>query len=70
MQSEEAFPPVTIHPGDFILADEDGVVVIPQGDVEEVLTRPKHNKEVDARCMADLKKGRSIAETFKEHRGK
>lgn len=69
-QTEEAFPSVTIHPGDYILADEDGVVIVPRSDIEEVLKRCKKNKEVDAKCMADLKQGRSIAETFKEHRGK
>lgn len=69
-QTDEAFPPVTVHPSDYILADEDGVVVIPSGNIEEVLKRCKHNKEVDARCMADLKIGYTIAETFKKHRGK
>ena len=53
-----------------MLADEDGIVVVPQKDVDEVLKRCQRNREVDARCMADLKQGRSIAETFKEHRGK
>lgn len=70
VSTEEAFPAVTVHPGDFVLADEDGVVVVPQKDTEEVIQRCKRNREVDARCMADLKQGRSVAETFKEHRGK
>lgn len=70
IQGEEAFPPVTVHPGDFILADEDGVVVIPQKDIEEVVRRCHHNGEVDTKCMADLRNGRTVAATFKEHRGK
>lgn len=70
MQTEEAFPSATIHPGDVILADEDGVVIIPKDEVAEVVQRCRKNKEVDTKCMADLKKGRSVAETFKEHRGK
>ncbi|MOA67006.1 hypothetical protein D3C78_1939770 [compost metagenome] len=30
---------VVIHPGDYILGDEDGVVVIPKAHAEEVISR-------------------------------
>jgi regulator of RNase E activity RraA len=69
-QADAEFESVTINPGDFILADEDGVVTIPQKDIDEALQRCKKNTDVDARCMADLRNGRSVSDTFKEHRGK
>jgi 4-hydroxy-4-methyl-2-oxoglutarate aldolase len=42
---------VPVHPGDFVLADSDGVVVIPQAHVLEVLERAEDvvRKEVEAR---------------------
>ena len=30
--------PVTIHPGDYILADHDGVIVLPKARAEEIVT--------------------------------
>ena len=63
------FPSVTVRARDIIVADEDGVVVIKPEHVEQVLEACKHNKEVEAKCFADLEKGRSVEDTFKEHRG-
>jgi regulator of RNase E activity RraA len=64
------FPAVTVNPHDIIVADTDGVVVFPPKDVDEVVKLCRKGKEVDDRCMADIKNGRPIQETFKEHRGK
>lgn len=62
--------PVTIEPYDIIVGDEDGVVVVPKGMVEQVIKDCTKNAEIDRKCMADLKAGRSIKDTFAEHRGK
>ncbi|KDN44093.1 RraA-like protein [Tilletiaria anomala UBC 951] len=64
------FLPLTVHPGDLILADVDGVVCVPPSLAGEVCEMAQRGREVDEKCMADLKKGRPVAETFKEHRGK
>lgn len=64
------FPALTVHPYDIVLADVDGVVVFRPADLEKVLELCEKGVEVDGRCMEDIKKGRSIAEAFKEHRGK
>jgi regulator of RNase E activity RraA len=53
-----------------IVADLDGVVAFPPKDIDEVLRLCKKGVEVDGRCMEDIKKGKGIADAFKEHRGK
>ena len=65
-----AFPSVTVNPRDYVVADEDGVVVVRPSDVDAVLEKCRKNRAVDDKCMADLKKGRPVAETFSEHRGR
>lgn len=67
---DPAFPSVTINPGDLILADLDGVVVVSPEMAEGVCEIAQKGKAIDEKCMEDLKQGRTIAETFKEHRGK
>ena len=65
-----AFPSVIVNPQDYIVADEDGVVVVRPSDVDAVLEKCRKNRAVDDKCMADLKNGRTVVETFQEHRGK
>lgn len=64
------FPAVKVEPGDWMLADEDGVVCVPQAMLQDVLALAEKGRAIDERCMQDIKVGRSIQETFKEHRGK
>ncbi|KAI0746010.1 RraA-like protein [Earliella scabrosa] len=68
--SEEDFPAVRVEPGDWVIADEDGVVCVPAGKAEEVVGLAAKGREVDACCMEDIKAGKGIQETFKKHRGK
>lgn len=67
--AEETFPAVTVHPGDYIVADVDGVVCVPQQDVQKVVETAKKWKEIDERCMKYIKAGKGIQVTFKTHRG-
>ncbi|KAI0368350.1 RraA-like protein [Pilatotrama ljubarskyi] len=68
--SEEDFPAVQVSPGDWMVADEDGVVCIPAGLAEGVIALATKGREVDERCMQDIRAGKGIQATFKLHRGK
>ncbi|KAI0744205.1 RraA-like protein [Daedaleopsis nitida] len=68
--SEEEFPGVRVEPGDWVVADEDGVVCVPAGRAEEVIGLAAKGRDIDERCMADIKAGKGVQETFKAHRGK
>ena len=59
---------VKVHEGDVIVADINGVVVIPKGELDLVLQTTRKLVEADNRCMEDLKSGSSLEETFKKHR--
>jgi 4-hydroxy-4-methyl-2-oxoglutarate aldolase len=48
---------VTIHPGDYIVGDRDGVVVIPQNRVAEAIEKTKAREEKEERTRAELNKG-------------
>lgn len=63
------FPGVTVTTGDIVLADEDGVVVFKESDLQKVLEGCEKNKAADDKVMADLKKGAPIQETMRKHRG-
>ncbi|KAG1731476.1 ribonuclease E inhibitor RraA/Dimethylmenaquinone methyltransferase [Suillus paluster] len=69
-EGPDAFASVAVIPGDWIVADEDGVVCVPVGMVDKVVELAKKGQEVDARCMADIKAGKGVQASFKEHRGK
>ncbi|KAF9430199.1 hypothetical protein BGZ94_007904 [Podila epigama] len=69
MQPNLNHPAVTIHPGDYVVADADGVVVIPKDKLAEVEAQCKRSTEVDDKCMTALKSGESIVSTFKKFRG-
>ena len=68
--SEGAFPPTEVNPGDWMLADEDGVVCVPSHLVEQVLELAQKGRDVDARCLVDIRAGSGVQEAFKRHRGK
>lgn len=66
---DEALGPVTVHPGDIVVADADGVVCVPKEMVEDVAERCERGREIDEKCLAGIQAGKGIAETFKLHRG-
>jgi regulator of RNase E activity RraA len=57
-------PEVTVSPGDFVLGDEDGVIVVPAGVAVEVLERAEtlQRREVDIR--RELERGLSLADAL------
>ncbi|GAA94115.1 uncharacterized protein L969DRAFT_16333 [Mixia osmundae IAM 14324] len=67
---QSTFQPTSVNPHDIVVGDIDGVVVVSPDRVDEVLKLCEKGRAVDAKCMEDLHKGRSIRETFAAHRGK
>lgn len=55
---------ITVQPGDFILGDEDGVIVVPADIAEKVLVEAERLTEVEKNIRAELKKGMSLAEAL------
>lgn len=67
---KETLKAVVVEPGDYVVADEDGVVCVPVDLVDQVVTLAIKGREVDARCMADIMAGSGVQEAFRRHRGK
>lgn len=61
---------VRVRPGDWLRADEDGVVCVPVEMVDSVVQVATRGREVDALCMRDIRLGKGVQASFKEHRGK
>lgn len=68
LQSEDQ--DATIHPGDIIVGDLNGVVCIPQGLAEKVVELIPSQVEADEKVAKDIQSGRTVAEAMKEHRSK
>jgi regulator of RNase E activity RraA len=64
------FPAVTVNPGDWMVADQDGVVCVPQGLEERVVALAARAREVDSRCLEDIRAGSGVQASFRKHRGK
>ena len=64
-----AFEGVTVEPGDWMVADEDGVVCVPQGIVEKVIELARKGRETDDKCMEDIRAGKGVQASFKLYRG-
>ena len=59
-----AFGGEIIHPGDLILGDDDGLVVVPHEEVNEVLQLAKQRTEKEAVVMEQLRKGGSLFDIY------
>ncbi|MEV0720003.1 hypothetical protein AB0H87_36040, partial [Asanoa sp. NPDC050611] len=58
---------VRIEPGDLILADVDGVVVVPAARAERVIAAAETKAGIEDTVRAELAGGRTIAETYAKH---
>jgi regulator of RNase E activity RraA len=65
-----ALPAVTVEPGDWIVADEDGVVCVARELESQVIKLAIEGRRIDELCMLDIKAGRSIQSAFEAHRGR
>lgn len=64
-----AIQDVWVRPGDYIIADLDGVVCVPEALVEDALEAIPRIVEADKKCADGIKQGRTVEEVFKEFRG-
>jgi 4-hydroxy-4-methyl-2-oxoglutarate aldolase len=55
---------VKVSPGDFILADEDGAIVIPAAQVMEVLLEAERLTEIEKQIRVELKNGLTLAQAL------
>ena len=62
--SPEQTKPLVINPGDLIVADADGVVVIPPGKVEECLNICEERSKIDEKTVEALLKGEEMGATL------
>ena len=58
---------VTINPGDIIVGDDDGIVVIPRERLTEVLERAKQIDELERKESEEIKRGKPFSQVIREH---
>jgi 4-hydroxy-4-methyl-2-oxoglutarate aldolase len=56
---------VEIQPGDWIVADGDGVVVIASADVEGVLEKAEENARLEEQMLERIKAGASVMDAVR-----
>lgn len=55
---------VTVHPGDIIVGDRDGVVVVPKSRIEEAIEKSQAREDKEARVRARLNKGETSLQIY------
>ncbi len=58
---------VRVEPGDFVLGDHDGVVVVPQSIAEEAITNAEEKVRGENLVRSKLAEGMSVAEAFRTY---
>jgi len=58
---------VAVKPGDLVLADRDGVVIVPQEAAEEALTKAEEKVRGENLVRAKLAEGMSVTEAFRRY---
>lgn len=66
LQSEDQ--EAIVHPGDYLIADLNGVVCLPKGLAETVVNMIPPQVEADQLIAENLMFGRTFSEASKEHR--
>ena len=51
---------ITINPGDWIVADDDGVIVVPEPDLDDVLAKAEASVAIEERIMARIEAGEKV----------
>jgi 4-hydroxy-4-methyl-2-oxoglutarate aldolase len=55
---------VVVHPGDLVVGDTDGTVVIPQAQIEQTLAAAQRREEYEADIMRKLEAGENTLDLF------
>ncbi|MGI6037184.1 MAG: RraA family protein [Limnochordia bacterium] len=58
---------VRVYPGDFIFADNDGVVVVPKGIKDEVIEKALAKVEAENQVRRELEAGKSVREVYDKY---
>jgi regulator of RNase E activity RraA len=70
LREGDEFPATVVQPRDWMVADEDGVVCVPQNLEDKVIELATKGREIDRLCLEDIQKGKGVQASFKLHRGK
>jgi 4-hydroxy-4-methyl-2-oxoglutarate aldolase len=55
---------VLIHPGDLVVGDRDGVVIVPQARISEIIEKAMAREEKEKLTRAELRKGRPSIDIY------
>ncbi|HXV61330.1 MAG TPA: RraA family protein [Vicinamibacteria bacterium] len=55
---------VTIHPGDLVVGDADGVVIVPSVAIDEVLAKARERESNEAEIMNRLRRGETTLDIY------
>lgn len=58
---------VAVHPGDLVVADLDGVVVVPKGSAEEVVQRALAVVDRESKTRDELRRGAGLSDVYKKY---
>ena len=67
LQAPVAVGGVTIHPGDLIVGDFDGVLAVPAASAEQVLIRAEEITEAEGRVRVDMRAGLTPMDGLAKH---
>jgi regulator of RNase E activity RraA len=67
-ENSTTWPDTVVKPGDIMVCDIDGCVVIPSDYAGQVAAIAEKGKEVDERIAKALREGMGVAEAMKKYR--
>ena len=59
-----SFGGITVHPGDIVLGDDDGVVFVPKEELQEVLALALEREKKEEGIMRKIREGKSTMDLF------